>query len=424
MRLNDMPGPFSRRDMLRLGGMALAGLNLPRMLRAASAGGKDVSCLIFFHTGGLCQHDSFDPKPAAPPEIRGSFKTIATKVPGVHFSELLPRSAALLDRYSVIRSVFSKEAIHEKAKQYIFSGQRPNNAFKHPVYGSVVAKELGPQNGLPPFVVIPNRDICADAGFLGAAYDPFITGNPTKKDFSVQDLTLPTGIGLEEAEGRMGLLASLDARIEGLERSGVIESLDYFSQKAFDLVTSPAAKKAFNLNAESDALRDAYGRTTAGQGALLARRLIEAGVRLVTLFHGGYDTHSDNDKTNAKLYPEFDQAFAALVEDLDSRGLLDSTLVLALGEFGRTPKINHSAGRDHWPGAFSIAAAGAGVPGGQVIGATDENGAYPTDRPVSIEDLGATLYKKLGIDVAHEYHTVGRPVKINDGGTPIPELFA
>jgi hypothetical protein len=424
MRLNDMAGPFSRRDMLRLGGMALAGLNLPKMLQAASAGGKDVSCLVFFHTGGLCQHDSFDPKPAAPAEIRGSFKTIPTKVAGVHFSELLPRSAALLDRYSVIRSVFSKEAIHEKAKQYIFSGQRPNNAFKHPVYGSVVAKELGPQNGLPPFVVIPNRDICADAGFLGAAYDPFITGNPTKKDFSVQDLTLPTGIGLEEAEGRMGLLASLDARIEGLERSGVIESLDYFSQKAFDLVTSPAAKKAFNLNAESDALRDAYGRTTAGQGALLARRLIEAGVRLVTLFHGGYDTHSDNDKTNAKLYPEFDQSFAALLEDMDSRGLLDSTLVLALGEFGRTPKINHSAGRDHWPGAFSIAAAGAGVPGGQVIGATDEDGAYPVDRPVSIEDLGATLYKKLGIDFTHEYHTVGRPVRINDGGTPIPELFA
>ncbi|MEZ5396766.1 MAG: DUF1501 domain-containing protein [Bryobacterales bacterium] len=237
-------------------------------------------------------------------------------------------------------------------------------------------------------------------------------------------MTLPTGVGLEEAEGRMRLLASLDARIEGLEQSGVIESMDYFSQKAFDLVTSPAAKKAFNLNAESDALRDAYGRTTAGQGALLGRRLIEAGVRLVTLFHGGYDTHSDNDKINAKLYPEFDQAFAALLEDMDQRGLLDSTLVLALGEFGRTPKINHSAGRDHWPGVFSIAVAGAGVPGGQVIGATDANGAYPTERPISIEDLGATLYKKLGIDATHEYHTVGRPVKINDGGTPIRELFA
>ena len=424
MRLNRMPAPFSRRDVLRLGGMAFAGLNLPRMLEAASAGGEDVSCLIFFQTGGLCQHDSFDPKPEAPREIRGGFAAIPTKVPGVRFSELLPRSADMLDRYSVIRSVYSHEAIHEKAKQYIFSGQRPNNAFKHPVYGSVVAKELGPQNGLPPFVVIPNRDISADAGFLGAAYDPFVTGNPNKKDFSVQDLTLPTGVGLEEAEGRMKLLAALDARIEGLERSGVIESLDYFSQKAFDLVASPQAKKAFNLNAEADSLRDAYGRTTAGQGALLGRRLIEAGVRLVTLFHGGYDTHSDNDKINAKLYPEFDQAFAALLEDMDARGLLDSTLVLALGEFGRTPKINHSAGRDHWPGAFSIAVGGAGVPGGQVIGATDERGAYPSERPISIEDLGATVYRKLGIDASHEYHAVGRPVKINDGGTPISELFS
>ncbi len=424
MRLNRMLAPFSRRDVLRLGGMAFAGLNLPKMLRAASSGGKEISCLIFFQTGGLCQHDSFDPKPDAPPEIRGGFSTIPTKVPGVRFSELLPRSANLLDRYSVIRSIFSHEAIHEKAKQYIFSGQRPNNAFKHPVYGSVTAKELGPRNGLPPFVVIPNRDISADAGFLGAAYDPFITGNPNKKEFSVQDLTLPTGVGLEEAEGRMRLLSALDARIEGLERSGVVESLDYFSQKAFDLVASPAAKKAFDLNAESDQLRDAYGRTTAGQGALLARRLIEAGVRLVTLFHGGYDTHSDNDKTNAKLYPELDQAFATLLEDMDARGLLDSTLVLALGEFGRTPKINHSAGRDHWPGVFSIAVAGAGVPGGQIIGASDERGAYPSERPVSIEDLGATLYKKLGIDASHEYHAVGRPVRINDGGVPIQELFA
>jgi len=421
MQLNRMNEPFSRRDLLRLGGGAIAGLSLPKMLAAASQGGKDVSCLIFFHTGGLCQHDSFDPKPEAPPEIRGSFSSIPTAVPGVRFSELLPQSAGLFNRFSVIRSVYSHEAIHEKAKQYVFSGQRPNNAFKHPVFGSVVAKERGPQAGLPPFVVIPNRDICADAGFLGAAYDPFITGNPNKSDFSVQDLTLPTGVGLEEAQGRMSLLSSLDARIEGLERSGLVDSLDYFSQKAFDMVTSPAAKKAFNLAAEPEALRDAYGRTTAGQGALLGRRLIEAGVRLVTLFHGGYDTHSDNDKTNAKLYPEFDQAFATLLKDLDSRGLLDSTLVLALGEFGRTPRINHSAGRDHWPGVFSIAAAGAGIPGGQVIGATDKEGAYPVERPVSIEDLGATLYKKLGIDASHEYHTVGRPVKINDG-SPITEL--
>jgi len=424
MRLRNLPAPFSRRDILKLGGAVFGGVTLPRLLEASARGEGDVSCLIFFHTGGLCQHDSFDPKPNAPREIRGGFSTIPTAVPGVHFSELLPRCAKMLDRYSVIRSMYSLEAIHERAKQYIFSGQRPNNAFKHPVYGSVAARELGARNGLPPFVVIPRRDICADAGFLGPSYDPFITGDPNQENFSVQDLALPTGVGLEEARSRARLLADLDAEIEAVERSGVVDGMDHFYQKAFELVTSPAAKKAFDLNAEPEKLRDAYGRTTAGQGALLGRRLIESGVRLVTIFHGGYDTHSDNDKTNAELYPEFDQAFATLLEDMDSRGLLDSTLVLGLGEFGRTPEINHSAGRDHWPGVFSIAAAGAGVPGGQVIGASDEHGAAPIERPVSIEDLGATIYKKLGIDASHEYHTNGRPVKINDGGKPIAELFA
>jgi hypothetical protein len=422
MKLQNMSGPFSRRDVLKLGGMMFGGITLPRMLEASQSG-KEVSCIIFFHEGGLCQLDSFDPKPEAPQEIRGTFGTVPTAVPGVHFSELLPRCARLLDQYTVIRSMYSREAIHEKAKQYVYSGQRPNNAFKHPVYGSVVAKELGAKNGLPPFVVIPRKDICAEAGFLGSAFDPFVTGDPSKKNFSVQDLTLPTGIGLEEAQGRAGLLAALDSRLESIEKSGVVESMDYFYQKALDLVSSPQAKQAFDLGAEPDKLRDAYGRTTAGQGALLARRLVEAGVRLVTVFHGGYDTHTDNDKINRNLYPEFDQAFAALLEDMKQRGLLDTTLVLAMGEFGRTPKINYSAGRDHWPGVFSIAAAGAGVPGGQVIGATDARAGEPKERPVSIEDLGATVYKKLGIDYTQVYHTNGRPVKINDKGQPIAELF-
>ncbi len=422
MLLSKMRSRYSRRDVLRLGGVAFGGITLDSILKASS-GRTDVSCLIFFQQGGLCQHDSFDPKPEAPREIRGSFGTTPTSQPGVHFSELLPRLAKDFNKFSVVRSMYSHEAIHEKAKQYIFSGARPNNAFKHPVYGSVVARELGAQNGLPPFVVIPKKDICADAGFLGSAYDPFITGDPSKKNFSVQDLTLPTGLGLEEAEGRAKLLSALDSSFERIEKSQVVDGMEHFYQKALDLVSSPQAKKAFDLGKEADALRDAYGRTTAGQGALLGRRLIEAGVRLVTLFHGGYDTHSDNDSTNKKLYPEFDQAFATLLEDMGQRGLLDSTLVLAIGEFGRTPKINHSAGRDHWPGVFSIAAAGAGIPGGQVIGASDAKGAEPIDRASSVEDLGATLYKKFGIDYREEYHTSGRPVKINDGGTPIGELF-
>lgn len=411
-----------RRDFLRIGGSVLGGVTLPRML-AAAAGRPDISCILFFQEGGACQHDSFDPKPEAPAEIRGSFKSIPTAVPGVHFSELLPRCAANFRRFSVIRSMYSREAIHEKAKQYIFSGSRPNNAFKHPVFGSVVAKEQGPRNGMPPFVCIPRKDISADAGFLGAAYNPFITGDPAKKNFSVQDLTLPLGLTMEESAGRARLLAALDEEIRETEKTKVVEGMDYFYQKAFDLVSSPAARKAFNLDEESGKLRDAYGRNTAGQGALLARRLVESGVRLAAVFQGGYDTHIGNDEKSKTLFPTFDQAFSTLLEDLQERGMLDSTLVLGIGEFGRTPHINHSAGRDHWPGVFSVALAGAGIPGGQVIGSSDAQGGAPKDRPISVEDLGATIYKKLGIDYTKEYHTNGRPVRINSDGTPVRELF-
>ena len=413
---------LSRRDAIRMGGTLFGGISLPRLLSAASSK-SDLSCIIFFQGGGACQLDTFDPKPEAPLEIRGSFGAIPTAVPGVHFSELVPRLAKAFSKFTVIRSMYSKEAIHEKAKQYIFSGSRPNNAFQHPAYGSVIAKELGPRNGLPPFVVAPSKDICADAGFLGPAYDPFITGDPAAKAFTVRDLSLPLGSSLEEAQGRARLLAALDDEIRHVEKSKLVEGMDYFYQKAFDMMSSPHAKKAFDLGAEPDALRDAYGRNTAGQGALLARRLVEAGVRLVTVFHGGYDTHTDNDATNKKVYPVFDQAFVTLLDDLDQRGMLASTLVLLIGEFGRTPIINHSAGRDHWPGAFSIAAAGAGVPGGQVVGSTDAHAAAPKDRPISVEDLGATLYHKMGIDFRKEYHTNGRPVKINSEGKPIRELL-
>lgn len=412
---------INRRSILRIGSSIFGGLNLPRLLAAGS--GPAQNCIIFFLEGGPCQHDSFDPKPDQPSEIRGSFKTIPTSIPGVHFSELLPRCAQALSRFSVIRSVYSREAIHEKAKQYIFSGARPNNAFKHPVFGSVVAKELGPRNGLPPFVCIPRKDISADAGFLGPAYDPFITGDPAGKEFKVQDLSLPSNLTLDESVSRSRLLAAMDEEIRQTEKSKTVEGMDYFYQKAFDLVSSTAARKAFNLSEEPDKLRDSYGRNSAGQGALLARRLVESGVRMAAVFQGGYDSHTNNDEASRKNFPVFDQAFSALITDLEDRGLLSTTLVLAIGEFGRTPIINHSAGRDHWPGVFSIAAAGAGIPGGQIIGSSDAQGGAPEERPVSIEDLGATVYKKLGIDFHKEYRTTGRPVKINSDGTPIREFF-
>ncbi|MFN8814140.1 MAG: DUF1501 domain-containing protein [Acidobacteriota bacterium] len=399
----------------------MSGLSLPGLL--AAAGGRAKNCIIYFQDGGACQHDSFDPKPDQPLEIRGVHKTIPTVLPGVHFSELLPRCARIANKFTVIRSVYSREAIHEKAKQYIFSGSRPNNAFKHPVMGSVVARELGAQGGLPPFVCIPRPDIAADAGFLGSAYDPFIAGDPGKKEFRVQDLTLPGSVSLDEASSRANLLRALDEEVRQAEKSKLVEGMDSFYQKAFELVSSPVARKAFNLEEEPAALRDRYGRNSSGQGALLARRLVESGVRLAAVFQGGYDAHGGIEESSRAIFPIFDQAFSALIEDLQQRGLLDSTLVLALSEFGRTPHINHSAGRDHWPGVFSIAVAGAGIAPGQVIGSSDAQGGAPKDRPISIEDLGATVYRKLGIDIHKEYHSNGRPVKMNDGGTPIRELF-
>ena len=400
-----------------------SGISLPALLAAAGSGGRAKNCIIYFQEGGACQHDSFDPKPEQPLEIRGVHKTIPTAIPGVHFSELLPRCARMADRFTVIRSMYSREAIHEKAKQYIFSGSRPNNAFKHPVIGSVVAKELGPRGGLPAFVCIPRRDISADAGFLGSAYDPFITGDPGRKEFRVQDLALPANVTLEEAAGRANLLRALDEEVRQVERTKLVEGMDSFTQKAFELVSSAEARKAFNLDEEPAALRDRYGRNSTGQGALLARRLVEAGVRLAAVFQGGYDAHGNIEKSSNTIFPIFDQAFSALLEDLGQRGLLDSALVLAIGEFGRTPHINHSAGRDHWPGVFSIAGGGAGIPPGQVIGSSDAQGGAPKERPISIEVLGATVYQKLGIAVHKEYHSNGRPVKMNDGGTPIRELF-
>jgi uncharacterized protein (DUF1501 family) len=411
-----------RRDFLKVGALAFAGLDLPKLLAVDRR--RDRSCIVLFQNGGASQLDTFDPKPDAPSDIRGSFKAIPTSVPGTQVSELLPRTARLAHKFSIIRSMHSDEAIHERARQYIFSGTKPRNELLHPSYGAVVSKELGSKNGLPPFVVIPEKDLSAEAGFLGPSYDPFVTGNPNTKNFSVKDLTLPLGLSLEEAKARAELLKALDSSFKSVEQSPVIDSMDEFYQKAFELISSPAAKKAFNISEESESLRDNYGRTTVGQGALLARRLIESGVRLVTVFHGGYDTHTNHEKLTQPLLADFDQAFAALLIDLEQRGLLESTLLLVIGDFGRTPKINFSGGRDHWPRNFSVALVGAGIQGGRLVGKSDSKAGEPTDRPVSIEDLGATVYKALGIDYAKVYHANGRPIAINKEGQPVQELFS
>jgi hypothetical protein len=413
---------MQRRDFIRMGGLGFGGLQLANLL-ATETQRTDRACIVLFQNGGASQLDTFDPKPEATSDIKGSFGTVPTAVPGVHFSSLLPRTAKALNQFAVIRSMHSDEAIHERARQYIFSGTKPRNDLLQPSYGSVMAKERGMQNGLPPFVVIPEKDLAAEAGFLGPSYDPFVAGNPNTKTFSVKDLTLPSGIAYEEVVARRGLLEKLDRSFREAERSALLDSMDEFYQKAYELIASPAARKAFDIGAEPETLRDAYGRTGVGQGCLLARRLIESGVRLATVFHNGYDTHVEHEKRSKPLTAEFDQAFPTLLDDLQQRGLLDHTLVLVIGDFGRTPKINFSGGRDHWPRAFSVALAGAGVQGGAVVGSTDKQAGEPTDRPVKIEDLAATVYKLLGIDSQKEYHANGRPVRIVKDGVPVKEVL-
>ncbi len=413
----------TRRDFLRIGSLAFGGLNLSSLLAAEAGQRSERSCIVIFQNGGASQLDFFDPKPEAPADIRGSFGSVATAVPGIHFSGLLPRTAKALDKFAVIRSMHSDEAIHERARQYIFSGAKPRNDTLHPSYGAVMSKERGGKNGLPPFVAIPDKDLSAEAGFLGSAHDPFITGDPNAKNFAVKDLTLPAGVSDEESRVRRALLAKMDSEFHKATESPLLGEMDEFSQKALDLIASPAARKAFDMQAEPDKLRDAYGRTGLGQGCLLARRLIESGTRLATVFHGGYDTHREHEKGAKRLTVDFDQAFPTLLEDLSQRGMLASTLVLVIGDFGRTPRINFSGGRDHWPRGFSVGLAGAGILGGAVVGKSDAQAAEPVERPVTIEDLGATVYKALGIDAHKEYRVNGRPVRINKDGVAVRELF-
>ena len=413
----------SRRTFLSVGSMAFGGLSLEGLLKAADRR-RDISCIVLFQDGGCCQLSSWDPKPEAPGEIRGRFRNIPTAIPGVHFGELVPRSAKIANKFTVIRSMTSDVAIHDVARRYMMSGTKPRTELQHPSYGAVVSKELGSKNGLPPFVVIPDREASAEAGFLGSAYDQFVAGDPKAKDFRVKDVGLPDGMTLDEALSNRKLLQAIDRGFEAAERSPLIDAMDEFYKKAFDLVSSPSTKKAFLLQDEPDSLRDRYGRTTVGQGALLSRRLIESGVRLASVYHGGYDTHVGHEPKYTTLLPEFDQAFSTLVEDLEQRGLLETTLVLGIGEFGRTPKLNPAGGRDHWPGVFSIVLAGAGVPGGLVLGKSDSAASAPAERPIKIEDLGATVYKILGIDAHKALEGPNRPVLINKDGIPITEVLS
>lgn len=434
----------SRRDFLQLGLGGTASIGLTPLLRATAAesGKKPTTarakrCILIWMDGGPSHHEMFDMKPNAPAEIRGTFDPIASNVPGLDVGEHLPKVSQVMNLVTVIRSVAHRDPGHGGGNHYLTTGSPTpvpigcgDAASFHPSIGSFIAKERGAAPGLPAYVqfALPTPMRSGGPNFLGSKYAPFlISDNPNNPEFKLPDVTLPPGI----SEGRAQSRASLRKALDNLERIGdeaavdPARGLDSFHEQAHRLVTSSAAKQAFDIQAESEKTRDGYGRTMVGQQCLLARRLVESGVPFVTVQHAGWDHHNFVFKyLKDRWLPTFDMAFSALISDLEERGLLDDTLVLALGEFGRTPKINKDSGRDHWPGAMSIVAAGAGVPRGCVIGATDKHGAAPIERRLKVEDFFCSVYTKLGINPHKELLTPeGRPVAIVNGGKPIAELF-
>lgn len=431
MKVNNHTDLFGRRDFIKIGSLGALGLNLADTLRGAAASTvkpkKDLSIILVWQSGGCGQQDTFDMKPDAPIEYRGEFKPISTNVPGMQVCEHLPRTAKICDKLTVLRSMKSRENNHERAINYLLTGYLPLPTIEFASIGSVIAKEKGPNNGMPPYVAIPNTFPSYGAGFLGGEYNPFISGDPNVTGYKVRDLTLPTDVDFERLGNRRHLVEQMDKKFRAIEASADFKALDGFYHRAYDLIASPTAKKAFDIESEPAKLRERYGRTPVGQGCLLARRLVESGVRFVTVAKGwlNYDTHGDNFNIMKKvLLPEFDPAFATLVEDLSDRGMLDSTLVISMGEFGRTPMVNKDAGRDHHSKAWSVVFAGGGLTGGRILGATDKTATEVTDNPVEPEDLMYTLYTMLGMDPAKEFHTtIGRPVKLANGGKLIPGLL-
>jgi hypothetical protein len=447
---------LTRRQWLRVGGLSAAGLCLPALLRsratasavtpAGQAGfGRARSCILCFLFGAPAHQDIWDLKPDAPVAVRGEFRPIASTVPGILLGEHIPRVAQTAQRLALIRSVQHQDNTHTVAMHHMLTGRRhaqPNTNPRNqptdfPCFGAVVQYLRTTKAALPAGVSLnaPANQVSANnhifpgffAGVLGRRFDPmFIAQNPATPDFD----PLPIADGAEafRLQGRHGLLQAVDQRCRQMEAVARVRDFDAYHQQAFDLVTSPAARRAFDLARESAKVRDRYGWSAFGQGCLLARRLVEAGVNLVTVNWARddayWDTHANNFRDlKDKLLPPFDAGFSALLEDLDQRGLLDETLVVCLGEFGRTPTINANAGRDHWAACNTVVLAGGGVRGGQVLGASDRTAAFPATPPVSPNDLAATIYQTLGIDPHTEMHDVlGRPLQVSDG-RPLHELF-
>ena len=442
---------LTRRDFLHAGSLTALGLGLPAMQALANAGSvapdRDLNCILLFLVGGPSQLDTWDMKPDAPEEIRGPFRPISTKVPGVQISEIFPRLATMMDKVSLVRSVYhTAAAVHDTGHQMMQTGQLFTGGIDHPPYGSVLAKLKGSRQNTPPYVLLPkpigptggNLPHGHAAGYLGKTFDPFIlNADPNDKAFKVPDLLPPDYVTAVRESRRRSLRSAIDGAVGAFESSADARLLDANFEGAFKLMSSPQAREAFEIAAESDSVRDRYGRTRFGQSCLLARRLVERGVRFVTvnMFETVFneitwDIHGSAPFSPIECYknevgPNFDNAYTALLEDLERRGMLETTMVVAFGEFGRTPKINPAGGRDHHPACWTVLFAGGSLKGGRVVGSSDEIGYAPKDRPVTPAEIAATVYHGLGIDPATELPgPQSRPIRLVDHGIePIEELF-
>jgi hypothetical protein len=390
---------------------------------------RRTSVILVWLGGGPSHIDMYDMKPSAPAEFRGDFREAATNVAGVRMCELLPAEARIMDKLAIVRSVTHTNPGHSMGSHWMMTGYVPTietSGNLQPSAGSVAARMRGANaERMPGYVCVPNPPGHAGAAYLGVAYNPFTPGNdPNGANFEVRDLRLAGGIDLSRFRNRQELLHGLDRIRRDFDAAGNAEGYDRFYREAFEIVTSPQCREAFDISRERDALRDKYGRHTWGQSALLARRLVQAGVTFVTVNMGGWDTHQNNfsELRTRKLAP-YDQAVAALVEDIYERGLDRDVLVVTYGEFGRTPRINNQAGRDHWPGAMSVLFSGGGLRMGQTVGSTDSRAEYPTSRAFGPQDVLATMYHVLGIDYRHEFRDAAqRPFPILNQGRPIQEL--
>lgn len=435
---------FSRRDCLQLGLGGLLGGGLVGALQATAlaSGAHETkpqrrqadACILIWMDGGPSHYETFDPKPDAPAEIRGEFGTIETKTPGMRFSETLPRLANVSDSLAIVRSIRHDQGNHGAGNHYMMTGAPPRipvgcGAFVsfHPSLGSVVSHQLGAPHGIPAYFSIPNMSRSGGPNFLGSRFAPFVVpDDPNSQSFRVRDVTLPSGLGDDRFSQRQRIRQQVDQmlRINHEAAGDPTLAADEFFQQGLQLISSPEAQAAFDIHREPDSIREKYGRNAFGQRALLARRLVGAGVPFVTLYHGGWDHHSDIFSSFKTKVPPFEATIAALIEDLKDQGMLERTMVIALGEFGRTPKVNSRGGRDHWSNAMSVLFAGGGTPGGQVIGATDRQGYAATERILSPENFVSTVYRKLGIDPAQILYTPqGRPTHLVSDETGITELM-